>query len=212
MQVNVGRIITSFSAIFIFSLPQSKTVLIHQYRYKESLPFLYSVPLYTIRQPIRILDFHKVDFSDSLLYIQNLSISKHFYQFPQEEPPSRGPLNTTRWRHLCDTLASMPDLHYLCITITHVHFAFEYRPPDESVRLVTELLEPLKAVKVAEGGQFDVVTKGWRMPCEIEDVPFQILEEREPIDPLSQHRLKALGGFLEPSPPRKPVSVPRPRH
>ena len=212
MQAKVGRIAVYVFAIFTTPSLQSKTELIHRYSYKESLTFLYSVPIYTVRQPIRILVVDRSKFFVSLRHIQNLSISKHFYQFPQEGHPQLGPFSMTGWRRVCDTLASMPDIHYLCITITQVHFNFEYRPPEESVRLVTELLEPLKAVKVVGGGQFDVVTKGWRMPCDIIDVPFQVLEEREPIDPLSQHRLKVLGGFLEPSPPRQPVSIPRPRH
>ncbi|KAL9639345.1 MAG: hypothetical protein Q9164_000980 [Protoblastenia rupestris] len=59
----------------------------------------------------------------------------------------------------------------------------EWRTPEANGQLADEFLEPLKAVKVS-GGQFDVVTQGWRVPHKLtDDMPFRILFEERPPEP-----------------------------
>ncbi len=174
--------------------------------YHEALPFLYAIPIFTIRQPIRILVVDHLKFSESLHYINKLSITKHFDGFPQDTPSNRAPWEMTGWLSMCDTLASMTNLHYLCITISQKDF--DKLSPCYSIKCIQELLEPLKRIKIVAGGQFDVVTYQWRMPCEMNNVPFRILEE-VPVSALSKMRLKSLGGFEDPCSRIKPVSSPR---
>ena len=71
------------------------------------------------------------------------------------------------------------------------------------------LLDPLREVKIAEGGQFDVVTDGWRMPCEVHGGPFRILKERRQVSRDTIVRLRLLGGFEEAPQRRSLASVPR---
>lgn len=144
--------------------------------YYEALPFMYATPLFTIHQPIRILVVDNTKFSESLRHIRKLSIRKHFRGFPQNAHADSTPWNMTGWISLCDALASMTSLQYLCITITQRDF--NYETPSRKVRYTRELLEPLKRIKVTPGGQFDVITHDWRIPCEMNDMPFRVLEEK----------------------------------
>ena len=120
-------------------------------------------------------------------------------------PSNCAPWEMTGWLSMCDMLASMPSLRYLCIAISQT--AFGKSSPSYSIKCIKELLEPLKRIKIAEGGQFDVVTYEWRMPCEMDNVPFRILEEL-PVSALSKMRLKSLGGFEDPCSRIRPVSSP----
>ena len=73
----------------------------------------------------------------------------------------------------------MKSLRNLRITITQDRFFFETRSQDENTKLVTGLLEPLKSVRVAEGGQFDIVTVDWTARLLLGDMPFQLTTERK---------------------------------
>ena len=118
----------------------------------------------------------------------------------------QAPWEMTGWLSMCDTLMSMTNLHYLCIMISQKDF--KYKSPSHSSHCIDEILEPLKRIKIAKGGQFDVVTCEWRMPYEVDNAPFRVLEE-VPVSALSKMRLKSLGGFEDPCSRIKPVSSPR---
>lgn len=92
------------------------------------------------------------------------------------------------WTLICRSLAAMASLAYLRITISEECFDLDSRSPDENIRLINELLEPLKSIAVTRGGQFDVVMQGWRVLHDIGDAPFQLLTERPPITEDAKYR------------------------
>lgn len=84
---------------------------------------------------------------------------------------------------LPDLKGGVPTLRYLCIFIMQERFGFnfEVQSQDRSAKLVGELLEPLKFIQMAQGGRFDVITQGWRVPYELSDIlPFRVVQERPP--------------------------------
>jgi len=141
-----------------------------------------SVPLFTVSETPRIFVTDKLRLG-TLIQIRNLSLSMFFPQFPQFEPPSEAPYNMPGWIQVCRTLASMTSLRYLCIFILQDDFMrdFKFQSHDRDVELVSELLEPLRTIKMARGGRFDVITQGWRVPYELsDDLPFRVIQERPP--------------------------------
>lgn len=179
------------------------------FSYNEALPLMYSEPLFVISKPARIFLVDHAKFF-TLRNIRKLHVRMYFFNFPQDEGPSDKWCNMAGWIHICNSLASMPNLTYLCITIVQDAFRLESRSPDRNVELLNGLFEPLKSIKVVSEGQFDVVTQGWRLPFELTDAPFRLLEERPPITPLAKFRLQELGGLSEPL-RRSPVSIPKAR-
>ena len=160
-----------------------------------------SVPLFTRRQPNRILvtDNQKLG---TLLSVRNLTLSIYFLGFPQNRPPEKAPYNMAGWIQVCDQLAAMTSLRYLCINIRQEQF-FHYPDPHsqmKSMKHVRELLKPLESIKIAEGGCFDVVTQGWKVPYEIDDgLPFRLIQERPPSPTDLATRTLELGDFSQSS-------------
>ena len=73
----------------------------------------------------------------------------------------------------------MPNLLYLGVMITQHGWQLRNHNYCNIVeQYLKEILEPLKRIRVGEDGQFDVVTYDWRMPFEVVNVPFRLLEER----------------------------------
>lgn len=178
-------------------------ILIHDKSCSEALPFMYSTPLYTCGPPTCITAINDTKFS-TLRHIRKLHIEVSFGQFPSLEyyhSKALECIDRAQWLRLCRSLTSMTSLAYLCITIRQ---SCRLWSTDENIRLVKELLKPLNLIEVARRGQFDVVTKGWRVPYELDGVPFRLLSERT-IPPQSRWAL-ANAGF---SPVyRKPASIP----
>jgi len=141
-----------------------------------------SVPLFTVCQAPRIFVTDNLRLG-TLIQIRNLNLSIFFFDFPQFGLPSDAPYNMPGWIQVCSTLVSMTSLRYLCIFILQEHFmrSFELQSHARNVELVSELLEPLKSIKMARGGRFDVITQGWRVPYELsDDLPFRVIQERPP--------------------------------
>ncbi len=150
--------------------------------YNEALPFMLSVPMFTMCQAPRIFVTDNLRLG-TLTRIRNLNLSVYFFNFPQFELPSDAPYNMPGWMQVCRTLASMTSLRYLCIFILQERFlwSFKFQSYDKNVELVSELLEPLKSIKMAQGGRFDVITQGWRVPYKLsDDLPFRVIQERPP--------------------------------
>lgn len=153
--------------------------------YSEAMPFMLSIPHYTLFNPERVLVVDNTRLH-SFRHIRNLHIAEYFHCFPQDDTPERASWLWTDWLIICRVLASMPKLRYLCITIgvsDRVRFEIGHRP-ERSAELIVEMLEPLKAVDVSGGGEqrgkgvFDLITQDWRMPCQLDDgYPFRVLLE-----------------------------------
>ena len=138
---------------------------------------MHSTPLCVIRQPMHILVVDNARFSRSLRLVSKLSIRHEFRGFPQNDPAHRTPWNMSGWLSLCDALASMPNLDLLCILVFQAHLKNESR--ESYAKYMREILEPLKRVKIREGGQFDFITRGWEMQCQFTDMPFRIYSTEE---------------------------------
>ena len=83
------------------------------------------------------------------------------------------------WHQTCRSLASMPNLQNLSVTLRQDYSFIEPLADEKIATLVAHLLEPLKFVKVAEGGRFDVIASNWRLPeapLSMSDAPFQIMD------------------------------------
>ncbi len=153
--------------------------------YSEAMPFMLSIPHYTLFNPERVLVVDNTRLH-SFRHIRNLHLAEYFHCFPQDDTPERASWLWTDWLIICRVLASMPKLRYLCITIgvsDRVRFEIGHRP-ERSAELIVEMLEPLKAVDVSGGGEqrgkgvFDLITQDWRMPCQLDDgYPFRVLLE-----------------------------------
>ena len=160
-----------------------------------------SVPLFTVQRSTRILlvDSRKLG---TLVHVRNLSLGVYFFNFPQYAPAHRAPYNMSGWIQICDILASMSSLRYLCVNISQEQF-FRYTDPHsqmKSMKLARELLKPLESIKMAEGGRFDVITQGWKVPYEIhDDLPFRLIQERPPSLTDLATRTLELGDFSQSS-------------
>ena len=135
---------------------------------------MYSTPIFTIHQSLILLD--NLKFS-SLPNLRNLHLENNINPLPQHE--IHAPYDMAGWKQICRSLASMKSLRNLRITLTQDRFFFETRSQDENAKLVTGLLEPLETVKMAEGGQFDIVTVDWTARLLLGDMPFQLTTERK---------------------------------
>jgi len=143
-----------------------------------------STPLFTIDNCRRVLS---IDNAKLLNFrnIRNLHLNEFYYDFPQLERPLQVSWEWTDWLIICRTLASMTKLRYLCISIRMDPKFARYRSLEEHNKLTEEFLKPLKAVKISAGahgngkrGQFNFVTKGWRVTSKLsDDIPFRILYE-----------------------------------
>ena len=153
--------------------------------YSEAMPFMLSIPHYTLFNPARVLVADNAKLH-SFRHIRNLHLAEYFHCFPQDDAPERISWSWTDWLIICRVLASMPKLRCLRITIRvsdRVRFEIGHRP-ERSAELIVEMLEPLKAVDVSGGGErrgkgvFDLITQDWRMPCQLDDgYPFRVLLE-----------------------------------
>ena len=153
--------------------------------YNEAMPYMLSIPHYTLFNPSRVLVVDNARLH-SFRQIRNLHVAEYFYRFPQNETPERESWMWTDWLIVCRVLASMPKLRYLRITISvsaQVRFEIGHRP-QRSGELIVEMLEPLKAIDVSGGseqkgeGVFDLITQDWRIPFQLEDgYPFRISVE-----------------------------------
>ena len=134
-----------------------------------------SVPLYTMRQPLRIFitDFDKLG---TLWNIRNLSLGISFFDFPRSH-------DMLDWLFLCKILSIMSNLRYLSVNIMLKYIAWhsKLRSQRRHTKLAIELLEPSKWIKLPEGGRFDVITQGWKVPYQLgDDVPFRVIQESSP--------------------------------
>lgn len=95
----------------------------------------------------------------------------------------------------------MTSLRYLCILIMQKRFVeyFERHSQHENIDVVGELLRPLKTIKIPEGGVFDVITQGWKVPDgAADDSPFRVIQETPPVAQLMS-RTHELGEFSQDS-------------
>ncbi len=150
--------------------------------YHEALPFMLSVPLFTISQASRVLVTNSLRLG-TLLHIRNLRLNCFFFDFPQFGGPESAPWNMPGWIQTCHTISSMRSLRYLCVFITQESFSWWFRiqPHEKSVELIRELLEPLRSIEIPLGGCFDVITQDWKLPYELsDDMPFRLIQESPP--------------------------------
>ena len=147
--------------------------------YNEALPFMLAVPLFTVHHVHRIFvtDCSKLG---TLIHIRNLNLSIGLFDslnfFCERH-------NTPGWIQACRTLSSMTSLRYLCVLIMRELFSAksEYHLRNRSAELVRQLMEPLESIKMAEGGRFDIICHGWRVPYELsDDLPFRVIQKGPP--------------------------------
>ena len=134
---------------------------------------MYSTPIFTVWQSLKLYDNPKFS---SLRHLRNLHLERYFYRFPELDRSAK-PQAVAAWNGICRSLASMNSLQNLCVSIRQAWFFINKRSDEENAKLVANLLEPLTAVKVVEGGRFDVVTTNWRLPgapLPLGVLPFQI--------------------------------------
>ena len=156
-------------------------------RYNEAQPLMLSTPLFTIDQCPRILSAENARLLN-FRNIRNLHLKECFDDFPQLAHPAQVSWAWTDWLIICRTLISMTKLRYLCFSITIVNKALHHLSSENYDKLVDEFLKPLKAVKIPAGvdgqagrGQFDLVTRGWRVTHELSgDVPFRVFFDERP--------------------------------
>ncbi len=166
------------------------------YSYMEALTFMLSVPLYTIKMPIRMFVNDNAKLG-TLMHIRNLNLQVFFSDFPQFRSAWQYPYNKPGWVQTCQILASMTSLRYLRITMLQGSFSrsFDTYSQERNAENVNELLEPLKSIDIASrGGSFEVVTQGWRVPHELpNDLPFRVIQERPPSEAELANRTLELG-------------------
>ncbi len=136
----------------------------------------------------------------TFIHIRNLSMSRYFGTFPQLLWPPIEPYTMSGWIKLCNTLASMTSLRYLCIFIMQKRFAehFETHTQQENINIVAELLKPLRSINIPEGGVFDVIAQGWKVPNgAADDSPFRVIQERPPPVSDLMSRTHELGDFSQ---------------
>lgn len=172
--------------------------------YNEALPFMLSIPLYTICETRRVLVDDRPRLG-TFIHIRNLTIGQCFYT--PEQSMRYGtclipiwPYRSTKWSEICNTLASMTSLRYLCIFIMQKNVIeyFQTHSEHENVNFVAEFLKPLKSIRIPEGGVFDVVAQGWTIPeGAVGDAPFKVIQERPPSVADLQSRTHELGEFSQ---------------
>lgn len=170
--------------------------------YDEAMPFLLSIPLYTVDSGPRIFVVDRPRLG-TFIHIRNLSLSMFFCDFPQFHISGIlgiEPYTMSGWTRICNTLASMTSLRYLCISIMLERFAdcFKSYSRHENANIVSEFLRPLRSIKLPERGVFDVIAHGWIVPDgAVEHSPFRVIQQRRPpvADPVN--RTHELGGFSQ---------------
>lgn len=169
--------------------------------YNETLPFMLSIPSYTVSHAPRIFVEDRPRLG-TFIHIRNLSMSMYFWTFPQFMFPEIEPYTMSGWIKTCNTLASMISLRYLCISIMQERFAehFERHSQHENANIVGGLLRPLRSIKIPEGGVFDVIAQGWKVPNgAVVDSPFRVIQERPPPVADLMSRTHELGEFSQDS-------------
>lgn len=155
-----------------------------------------SIPLFTISEARTVLVDHYARLG-TFNHIRNLIIGQCLY-LPHDDMLPIIPYSSYNWDQVCNTLASMTSLRYLCITIMQTNLIeyFQTHSQHENINLVADFLSPMKRIKISEGGVFDVIAQGWRIPDgAADDVPFKVVQEKPPsVDDL-RSRTDALGEF-----------------
>ncbi len=167
--------------------------------YYEALPFMLSIPLYTVSHAPRIFVEDRPRLG-TFIHIRNLSMSMYFWTFPQFMFPGIEPYTMSGWIKICNTLASMTNLRYLCILIMQKCFGehFERHSQHENANIVGGLLRPLRSIKLSEGGVFDVIAQGWKVPDgAVDQSPFRVIQERPPPVADLMSRTHELGEFSQ---------------
>lgn len=160
-----------------------------------------STPLYTVNHGQRIFVEDRPRLG-TFIHIRNLSLSMYFWDFPQFNYPGIEPYTMPGWVKMCNTLASMTSLRYLCILIRQERFGehFKSHSQHENATIVSSLLRPLRSIKLPEGGVFDVITQGWKVPDgALDHSPFKIIQERPPPVADLVNRTHELGEFSQDS-------------
>lgn len=113
------------------------------------------------------------------MYIRNLSLQVAHADHPEIWFMHGNEVQMTAvWTQTCRALSALPYLRYLCIYIM-ADILEHTNTPERINSLVNAMFDPLRMVKVARGGRYDVITQGWHVPFEIkEDLPFRVIREQ----------------------------------
>lgn len=181
--------------------------------YNEALPWMLSIPLYTVSEAHTVFVDHYARLG-TFNHIRNLTMGQYFYTPPDDAFPQIYPHSSYGWDKACATLASMTSLRYLCIYVIQRNVVeyFQTHSQHENVKLVADLLNPMKPIKVSEGGVFDVIAQGWTVPDgAADDMPFRVVQEKPPTVTDLRSRTQELGEFSHNS-YVKLASMPWPLH
>ena len=134
---------------------------------------MYSSPRFTIDQ-------YKLLSSPNISRIARLDFKIAFYRFPQITNNTQADISMPKWKSICQTMAGMPNLTELRITIRQTYFFVEQAGTPSITYLVIGVLEPLKQIKVRGGREAYSVRIGWTLEDEeragLGECPFTIEE------------------------------------
>jgi hypothetical protein len=172
-----------------------------------------SIPLYTVSRSHRVFVADRPRLG-TFVHIRNLSMNMYFSTFPDILLEPRDSYSADGWIRTCNTLASMTSIRYLCIVIIQEDVPELYGRHSRPVNadIAGELLRPLRYIRIAKGGVFDVIAQGWNVADEVVDgFPFKVIQERPPSVADLMSRTHELGEFSQDS-YVKLASMPWPLH
>ena len=149
--------------------------------YDEACPYIYSTPRFTIHRIPTIFTL-----PSSMPNIARLEFELTFYRFPQITLNTQNDVSMPKWKSICGSIASMPNLSDLCITLRQIYLFVDIRGTTETTELVVGVLRPLKSIEVKGARENYSVRIEWQLTEEerigLGDCPFQIKEigERRP--------------------------------
>ena len=136
-------------------------ILFYDCSYTEAVPFVYSIPVFANSTISTYLILTVSDLAHSST--STICIDIRFFGFSQQLTQICAPHDMAGWIRIYGNIATMTSLRYLCINISQMRSDFDLRSQDENANLIDGLLAPLKSIKVEQGGQFDVISQGWRV-------------------------------------------------
>ena len=147
----------------------------------EARPYLYSTPRFAIHQVDLILSL-----PPNISNVSRLDFEISFYRFPQITLNTHSDISMPKWKSICGSLGSMPNLSDLRVTLRQVYLFVSIRGTADVTELVVGVLRPLKNIDVKGGKEHFTVRIEWRLTEEeragLGDSPFRVEEigEREP--------------------------------